>query len=177
MLTQYYSRVATIAAEVDELDEIVLREAGSELLLKKIVVLRRRTSTLRTSLVANRAALYGLVRPDLILIAQSESSALYATLVSRFERALDEIERARDLITGSFDLFGTRNGIQTNNLVKLLTVVTAVLGYFGAVAGIFGMNIKASVFNGGDGTFAVVLGALVFTSAAAIWFAWRRKWL
>jgi magnesium transporter len=177
MLTEYYSSVANIAAEVDELDEIVLRDAGSNLLLEKIVALRRRTSLLRTSLVSNRAALYGLVRPDLTLIAHSESSALYATLVSRFERALDEIERARDLITGSFELFGTRNGIQTNNLVKLLTVITAVLGYFGAVAGIFGMNIKASVFNGGDGTFAVVLGVLVISSAAAIWFARRLKWL
>jgi magnesium transporter len=177
MLTEYYSSVANITAEVDELDDIVLRQAASDMLLGKIVALRRRTSLLRTSLVSNRAALYGLVRPDLILIAQSESSALYETLVSRFERALDEIERARDLITGSFELFGTRNGIQTNNLVKLLTVITAVLGYFGAVAGIFGMNIKASVFNGGDGTFAAVLGVLAITSAAAIWIARKQKWI
>ena len=177
MLTEYYASVSQIAADVDKLDEVVLREAASNLLLKRIVDLRRRTSLLRTSLVKNRATLYGLVRPDLTLIAQAESSPLYATLVSRFERALDEIERARDLIFGSFELFGTRNAIQTNNLVKLLTVVTAVFGYFGAVAGIFGMNVKASVFNGGDGTFAAILGVLVITSAAAVWFARHKKWL
>jgi Mg2+ and Co2+ transporter CorA len=71
----------------------------------------------------------------------------------------------------------SRDGIETNTLVKILTIVTAVLGSFGAVAGIFGMNVKATVFEGGDLTFAVIIGTVFVTSGGVIIFARIKKWI
>ncbi|MBA3896325.1 MAG: hypothetical protein H0X36_04145 [Sphingomonadaceae bacterium] len=176
-LGEFFEDVSKIAADVDALDERVLRENASSTLLGRIVTLRRRTSRLRELLVRNRLVFYGLSRPDLILIANSDSVANYQLLATRFERALDEVERVRDLISGSFDLFSSRNGIETNALVKVLTIVTAVFGYFGATAGIFGMNVKATVFEGGDLTFAIIVGTVFVTSVLAIVIARTKKWI
>jgi magnesium transporter len=176
-LGDYFDAVSIITSDVDKLDERVLRERASKTLLGRIVTLRRRTSRIRELLVCNRAVFYGLSRPDLTIIADSESAPHYLTLTSRFERAVDEVEHVRDLINGSFDLFSSRNGIQTNALVKVLTIVTAVLGYAGAVAGIFGMNVKASVFEGGNVTFAVIIGTVIISSALALLIARGRRWI
>ncbi len=176
-LGELFEGVSRIAADVDALDERVLREAASNMLLGRVVTLRRRTSRLRELLVRNRVVFYGLSRPDLILIANSDSVANYHLLATRFERALDEVERVRDLISGSFELFSSRNGIETNALVKILTIVTAVLGYFGATAGIFGMNLKSSLFEGGDRTLAIIIATLVITATLAIWLARKKRWI
>ena len=176
-LGDFFDAVSLIAEAADALDERVLRETTSSSLLGRIVALRRRTARLREYLARSRVAFYGLARPDLLLIAGSESATEYQNLITRFERALDELERARDLINGSFELFSSRSSIQTNALVKVLTIVTAVLGYIGAIAGLFGMNLKSSLFNGGDGTFAVIIFTLLTTSVGAILYARHRRWI
>ena len=176
-LGDFFEAASRIAASVDTLDERVLREMASRSLLGRIVALRRRTARLREILVRCRVAFYGLGRPDLLLVAGSESATNYQLLIARYERALDEVERVRDLINGSFELFSSRSSLQTNGLVKVLTIVTAVLGYFGATAGLFGMNLKSSLFNGGDGTFAVIVATLLVTSIGAILYARYRRWI
>ncbi|MEG3143512.1 CorA family divalent cation transporter [Sphingomonas sp. RT2P30] len=173
----YFEAASRISEEVEALDERVLRDKANKTLLGRIVMLRRKCARLRALLVANRSALYALARPDCMLIIDSGAGEQYFSLTTRFERALDEIERARDLVNGSFDLFASRSGLQTNNLVKALTIVTAVFGYFGAVAGLLGMNLRSTIFNGGDGTFALVVGTLTITSAIAIFVARVRKWI
>jgi magnesium transporter len=173
----FFDGASGIADEVDALDERVLRDKANRSLLGRIVALRRKTARLRSTLIANRPVFYGLSRPDVAIITQSDSTGHYTVLAARFERALDEIERVRDLVNGSFELFASRSSLQTNTLVKALTVITAVLGYYGAVAGLFGMNLKSSLFNGGDGTFAIIVGTVTVTSILAITFARTRKWL
>jgi magnesium transporter len=173
----FFSAASAIAVEVDSLDERVLRDQANKSLLGRIVMLRRKTSRLRATLVANRPTFYGLSRPDCLVVSQSDATGHFTVLAARFERALDEIERVRDMINGSFDLFASRSGLQTNTLIKALTIITAVLGYFAAVAGLFGMNLKSSLFNGGDITFAVVVLGLFVTSILAIVVARLRKWI
>ena len=81
------------------------------------------------------------------------------------------------MISGSFDLCSSRNRIETNTLVKILKIFAAVLGSFGAVASTFAMNVKATVFEEGDLTFAVIIGAVFVTSGDAIIFARIKKWI
>jgi magnesium transporter len=101
-LGKFFDGVSKIAADVDALDERVLCKKASRILLGRIVTLRRRTSRLREPLVRNRVVFYGLARPDLVFIANSESVSNYQLLATLFERALDEVEHVRDFISGSF---------------------------------------------------------------------------
>lgn len=173
----FFEGASGIADEVDALDERVLRDKANKSLLGRIVTLRRKTARLRSALVANRPVFYGLSRPDVAIVAPSDATGHFTVLAARFERALDEIERVRDLLNGSFELFASRSSLQTNTLVKALTIITAVFGYCGAVAGLFGMNVKSSLYNGGDGTFAIIVGSLALTSILAITLARTRRWI
>ena len=176
-LDEYFQEVSRIEATADGLDERVLREAATRSLLGRMVALRRRVSKLRTLLVAQRGIFYGLSRPDFVLVTDSGAAPFYEALVGRFERALDEVERARDVVVGSFELFTSRTGQQTNDLVKFLTFLTAVVGFCAAVAGLLGMNFKLSIFDTGYAGFAVVTGSLLLVALMAVAVARHRDWI
>jgi magnesium transporter len=173
----FFDEVSRIETAVDHLDERVLREPSSSGVLGRMVALRRRVARLRHQLVRQRDIIYGLSRPDFALITDAGASPFYEALASRFERALDEVERTRDLVTGSFELFVSRSSEQTNDLVKLLTFLTAIIGFCAAVAGLMGMNFDMTFFKTGAKGFLAVTGSLLVISAVSVVFARRRGWL
>jgi magnesium transporter len=87
------------------------------------------------------------------------------------------VERTRDVLVGSFDLFTSLSAQTTNELVKALTFVTVVIGVFAAVAGLLGMNFDLPLFKSGTAGFIWVVGALLALSGASLWIAKRRSWI
>ena len=176
-LGEYFQEVSRIEATVDRLDERVLRETATKSLLGRMVALRRRVSKLRALLVAQRDVFYGLSRPDFALITDSGAAPFYEALVQRFQRALDEVERSRDVVVGSFELFTSRTSQQTNDLVKVLTFLTAIVGFCAAIAGLMGMNFKLAFFETGMTGFLIVTGALAVIAICAVAYARYRDWI
>ena len=176
-LGEYFQEVSRIEATVDRLDERVLRETATKSLLGRMVALRRRVSKLRALLVAQRDVFYGLSRPDFALVTDSGAAPFYEALVQRFQRALDEVERSRDVVVGSFELFTSRTSQQTNDLVKVLTFLTAIVGFCAAIAGLMGMNFKLAFFETGMTGFLIVTGALAVIALCAVAYARYRDWI
>jgi len=176
-LGEYFHHVSEIEEAVDLLDERVLRETASRTLLGRMVALRRRVSRLRSLLVAQREVFYGLSRPDFALITDSGAAPFYESLAVRFERAVDEVERTRGVVVGSFELFTSRTGQQTNDLVKVLTFLTAIVGFCAAIAGLMGMNFKLAFFDTGLMGFTLVTGGLVVVALISVVYARYRKWI
>jgi magnesium transporter len=176
-LGEYFQEVSRIEEAADKLDERVLRESASRTLLGRMVALRRRVSALRGLLVAQRDVFYGLSRPDFALITDSGAAPFYEGLVGRFERAVDEVERTRAVVVGSFELFTSRTGQQTNDLVKVLTFLTAIVGFCAAIAGLMGMNFKLAFFDTGLTGFMMVTGGLVFAALLSVAYARYREWI
>jgi magnesium transporter len=161
----------------DRLDEQALINPSGKSLLGRMVALRRRVSRLRASLARQRGIFYGLSRPDFQLAVEAGAVPHFQVLTGRFERAIDEVEHTRDLIVGSFELFSSRAAQQTNELVKVLTFLTAVIGICAAVAGVFGMNFDAAFYANGDtGFYATVAVLIVIIAGTSVW-ARRRGWM
>ena len=132
---------------------------------------------LRHLLAVQRPVFYGLSRPDFAQVVESDAAAHYRSLERRYERAVDAVDHARELVNGSFDLFTTRTAEATNDLVRRLTFITMMLGVAGAVAGIFGMNFETPYTQTGVPGFWAVLGGLTVFIVAAIVIARRRAWI
>ncbi|MDO9488323.1 MAG: CorA family divalent cation transporter [Sphingomonadaceae bacterium] len=176
-LESYFDAVAELEGQVDHHEEQVLLKPNGGLALGRMTALKRQASRLRALLVSQRPVFYGLARPDFTRVADDAASAHYATLVSRFERAVDEVEHLHDMVVGSFELFSSRTTLDTNELVKALTFLTVVIGLCAAVAGIFGMNFEAAILRTGDrGFHGIVIAQGVALLAAAAYVRWKR-WL
>ena len=176
-LGEYFAEVSRIESDIDDIDERILAQPSEERLLGEILAIRRQSSRLRRTLMAQRSIFYGLGRPDLGRAGADDDSMVLATLSARFERAIDEAEHTRDLSVGSFELFTSRSAQQTNDLVKALTFFTVIIGTTAAVAGLFGMNFDPPFFKSGSaGFFAVTIGLLAVGAVAWI-IGRRRHWI
>lgn len=176
-LTQFFEEVAEIETAVDEIDQEILGKVSRHDVLRDIVAVRARVSRLRTILAGQRPIFYGFARPDFALNFDEPTLAAFTGLRDRYERAIDEVERTRDVAVGSFELFTSVTTQQTNDLVKALTFLTAIVGLCAAVAGLLGMNFKLALFDTGLRGFLIVTGSLLAVALASLGFAKWRDWL
>ncbi len=175
-LESFFDAIAKVEAALDALDAKVLASRANDGVLGELAKMRRQVAVLRASIAEQRPLFHGLVRPDFAPVADSpDAHASYTALSGRFDRTVDSVERAREAVVGSFDLFASKTGQETNELVKGLTFVTVIIGLSAAVAGIFGMNFKVPIFETGPTGFYGVLGGLVaLIIVSAVLARWRR---
>ena len=77
---------------------------------------------------------------------------------------------------GTFDIVTTRTGERTNDVMRVLTVISAVLLPSVIIAGVMGMNFKDPIFDE-PSNFLVVLAAMSGLAIAILAFARWRRWI
>ena len=174
MLTGYFHAVEAVERRIDELDERALRSSRPDDMLAELVALRRQIATLRRALSPQREVFYSLERPGLVLGDSVEAS--WPLVADRFRQAMESVENARELLVGSFDIAMTKAGQRTNDIMRLLTVISSVLLPSVVVAGVMGMNFKVGLFDDPQ-NFFVVVAAMVALAVAILLSARFRRWI
>ena len=176
----YLHAVSNLEEEVDRLEVSLLASKVYHECLPDLATLRRGTSRLRRMLAPHRHVFGSLARPDFRPDENGEESVPnkdFRALEQRFERAMDAVENARDLVVGSFELFTTRSAQRTNDTMRVLTFVTVLIGMLAVIAGALGMNFKAPLFEAGTTGFWTTIGAMIAISIVATLIARWQKWL
>jgi magnesium transporter len=175
LLGAYFHAVEDIEQRIDRLDVVALRADHPDDLLASMVALRSEIALLRRALAPQRTIFASLSRPD----AELEEDVLRAAwpgLTDRFQQAVEAVENARELLIGSFDIVMTRTGQRTNDVMRVLTVISAVLLPSVVLAGVMGMNFQVGFFSTA-GNFYLVLLLMVVMAAAILGLARWRHWL
>jgi Mg2+ and Co2+ transporter CorA len=172
VFTAFFRQTETIEREIDRLDELAVQTHGDDAFLASVLVLRRRVARLRRVLAPNREALVPLERPDFEL--RSDLGPVWPGIIQRLERAIDGLENARELLVGSFDLYLGRASQRTNEVMKVLTLLSAIALPAVVAAGVMGMNFKAPIFDNPNNFYVVVAAMLVFSLSIVGIARWRR---
>lgn len=174
VLAGYLALAGAIEQEIDRLDERALRTRPRNDVLSRIVALRRRIGEIRRTLTPHRMALAALARPEMELF--EELGRPWPGLSDRLDRAIDAVENLRDLLLGTFDIHTARAAQEANDVMKRLTLLSAVLLPAVVLAGVMGMNFKMSFFDD-TANFWVVLGAMGAFGVILLVVARWRSWL
>ena len=174
VLNSYLHQVEQVERRIDELDLMALDSDITDGFLPNMVELRKRIARIRRSLVPHRAAFAPLARPDFAL--HEELGEPWPGLVDRLERTIDAVENARDLLVGSLEIYLGRVGQRTNEVMKSLTLLSAVLLPAVVVAGVMGMNFQMGFFDTTE-NFWIVIGVMLVLGAGALVIAKLRKWI
>jgi magnesium transporter len=174
MLGSFRRQVEQIELQVDRLDEIALRGEDPAGFLERVVALRRRAAVLRRILVPQRETFGPLARPDFEL--HDELGKPWAGLVDRLEQAIAGVERARELLVGSSDIYLGRLAQRSGDVMKALTILSAVLLPAVVLAGVMGMNFKLGFFEDSSHFWLVVL-AMLGLAAGVLGMARFRRWI
>ena len=172
VLAGYFDLVEGIEREIDELDEHALRRRPKNDVLFHIVALRRRIGLIRRTLAPHRLAFSALARPDMEL--HEELGRPWPGLTERLERAVEAVENLRDLLLGTFDIHMGRAAQDANDVMKVLTLLSAVLLPAIVLAGVMGMNFKLPFFDEANNFWAVVAAMVILAIGIVIAARWRR---
>jgi magnesium transporter len=177
MLTAFFDAIDGFEKHLDALEVRILEPRVRAAYLRDLRVLRRSVSILRRLLSAQRSLFDALARPD-FRPEQDEAVARRFLAVSvRYERVVDSVENARDLVVGTFELLATRLSQRTNESMRVLTFYTVLIGSLAVVAGVLGMNFKAPLFAAGASGFWSVVAGMVVVVLVAMWVGHRKGWL
>jgi Mg2+ and Co2+ transporter CorA len=174
VLAGYLELAEGIEREIDRLDERALRSKPRDDVLARIVKLRRRIGTIRRTLTPHRLAFAALARPEMEL--HEELGHPWPGLSDRLDRAIEAIENLRDLLLGTYDIHMGRAAHEANEVMKRLTLLSAVLLPAVVLAGVMGMNFKVDFFEN-SANFWIVVGAMAVFGVSLLGAARWRGWL
>lgn len=177
LLDSYFKAVEVLVGDVDRVEVALLGKRAEPRFVGLLVAVRKRLAQLRRLLKAHRDVFYGMARPDFMATEQPEARPHFEALERRYERVEDEVESARDLVIGAFELLSTRAAQAMNETMQTLTFVTVLMGVLALISGVMGMNFETSFFATGAFGFYTVIAAMLLLSGTAIWIARRRGWI
>lgn len=174
VIAGYFLLVEQLEREIDALDQRALRRHPDEQLPERLVDLRRRISLLRRSLAPLRSALVAMARP--VMQADDQVGRPWPQLVDRVDTAMDAVEGLREALIGTYDIHMGRLAQHANDVMRTLTIVSAVLLPAVVLAGVMGMNFQLAFFDTNE-NFFVVLAAMAILAGAIVVIARWRRWL
>lgn len=174
VLSTYFAEIDRIERDIEALDQVALQLRGGGDFLASVVALRHRIAIVRRALTPNRDALSPIVRPDFEV--HEDLVRAWPGTIDRLERAIDGVDKTRDLLVGSFDIYLGRSAQRSNDVMKTLTLVSAIALPAIVLAGIMGMNFKLPFFDEPT-NFWVVIAAMVTFAGAILGFSRWRGWI
>jgi magnesium transporter len=178
VVTSYFRAFEEVESEPEELDAKVMsdvpKNVSSE--LGRLVELRRSIGTLRRALAPHREVIVALAHPELDLLSTDTSAERFAALESRVTQAVEAAREAKESTRGSFDLLVARIGQRTNDIMKLLTLVTVILLPASVLAGVMGMNFQVGLF-GLVWMFWAVIAAMLGIAVLVLSIARKQSWI
>jgi Mg2+ and Co2+ transporter CorA len=173
VLNSYLELVESIERRIDALDEAALRPGDSDTFLHEVVQLRRRVALLRRALAPHRWTFAPLARPDFELEGLGRP---WPGIIDRLERTVEAVENARELLIGTFDVYMASSAQRTNEVMKALTILSAILLPAVVLAGVMGMNFKIGFFDN-PGNFWLAVGTMLVLAIGVLGASRWRGWI
>jgi len=172
----YFPVVDRVDAALERLEDQLFRKPSART-LDHIFTLKRTLLQMRRVAAPLRDLLNGLTRRDLPLI-QPHTLVYFRDIFDHLLRITDAIDTHRDLITGALDIYLSVISNRLNEVMKVLTVVTAVFASLAVITGVYGMNFARAFppFDWPYGFAAVLLGMAGVTAVMLALFR-RKGWL
>jgi magnesium transporter len=171
VITGYQLVVEHLEHRIDGLDQLALHGQPGDDFLADLVAVRQRIGLVRRTLAPHRAALAALGRPD---VASDEGIGQpWPGLVERVEVTLSSIEGLRDALAGTFGIHMSAASARADDVMKVLTLVSAVFLPAVVLAGVMGMNFDIPFFDEPDNYFLVVGVMVAFGILVVIYARWR----
>ena len=139
--------------------------------------LRGELGRLRRRLSPHRQVFVTLAHPSFDVISGSSAAAEFEVLADRLEVALQTIDSTREMIFGSFDVLMSRTAQRTNDIMRVLTIVSVSLLPMTVIAGVLGMNsmpksLATPLVFWGSIVAMIAVATLMFVAARLLF--WKR---
>ena len=175
IVDDYFAVIDSLSDRIDGIEDQVV-SCPEPPVLQGIFAIKRQLIGLRRILVNTRDATLHLQR-DPNSIVDAEHQPFVRDIYDHVSRLLDSVETHRDLLNNALDIYLSSVANRTNEVMKVLTVISTIALPALAITGVYGMNLRGLPFqNSPHGAGIVATLTLAFT-LLLLYTLRLRRWL
>jgi magnesium transporter len=174
VVDNYILVVERLGERVEEVDEIL--EEAEDGVLEQIRNYKREMNYLRKTIRPSREAILQLAKADSDLVHDTTLPFL-RDLEGLATRASEAIDTYRDMLTDQLGTYRAAVGMKLNEIMKLLTIYTALFIPLTFLVGIYGMNFDFMPELRFRQAYFIVLGVMAVITLVMLRFFRRKGWL
>lgn len=168
---RYLPLLDALDGRIEDLEESAI--VGDPLVLGDSQALRRDVILLRRTLGPQRDVVRALSESHSPLLNEDTRRA-FADVYDHYFRLVESLDAARALLAGVMETYRGAVAERTNEVMKVLTVFSAVLLPLGLIAGLWGMNFADVPGTGWRWGFVGLLGVMTVI-AVGLWAYFARR--
>ena len=164
-----------IGEMLEEIEDEVLACPGKET-VGQLHGLKRTLMQLRRFIWPERDVVSALLHSDSPFV-QKETKVYLRDLYDHTVQIMDLIESYRDVATGLMEMYLSSVSLRTNEIMRVLTVISSIFIPLTFLAGVYGMNFENMPELKTRWGYFVCIGVMVIISVFQLIFFRRKKWL
>jgi magnesium transporter len=187
VLDHYYPTMAAIGDYIEELEEAIFADQRPKRLLNRILRIKKDVVRFRRLVYPERDKIAEILRLPEEIVPES-LKIFYRDAYDHAIQALDLAESYRDNISSLTDLYMSDQGNRMNEVMKVLTIISAIFIPLSFVAGLYGMNFQREAPPEGPNPlnmpelyqpwgYPAVLALMALMVVGQLYYFWRKGWL
>jgi magnesium transporter len=176
VVDEYLPIMNRLSAMVDGIEEELFEEDEDVpvRVLESLFHLKHELTALRRLAVPLREVVSILMRPSIRLIPE-ESQMYYDDVRDHLIRVVDMIDTMRDYLTGSLDIYTTRQTQRINQSMQRLTAISVIFLPLTFITGIYGMNFEYIPETHWQYGFYAIVGLCAALAVGMLFYLHRKK--
>jgi magnesium transporter len=176
LIDRYYPVVEGLAHALEDLEEHAVSTSPDPEVLERIHHARRLLVVLRRIGRPQREAVRELATVESPFVGADVRTFLRDTL-DHVSQVMELADSAHEMSVGLMEIYLSNVGQRTNEIMKVLTLVTSVFIPLSFIAGVYGMNFDHMPELHGRWGYPLALGAMGSVAVGMLAFFRRRGWL
>ncbi|PSF35312.1 magnesium and cobalt transport protein CorA [Aphanothece hegewaldii CCALA 016] len=174
LIDGYFPILEHYEERIEVLEEKIISEPDRKI-MQEIYSIRRELLALRRLLWPLRNVLNLMIRDDHDLLTQ-EVQIYFRDCYDHVIQILDILEAYRELASSLMDAYMSSVGNKMNEIMKFLTVFTAIFNPLTFIAGVYGMNFENMPELKWSWAYFACLGVMFSIASIMIFLFWKKGW-
>lgn len=163
-----------IDANIRRLEEDIF-VVSERRIIQELAIVRRDIIAMRRIVQPQVSILQTLEEIDRAYI-RDELDVYFGDILDHLNKATDLIMYHGEVVFGLTDTANTLANLYTNDIMRILTVISVIMMPLTLLSGIYGMNVILPLQDNSS-TFVFIMGGMVFITGGMLYIFYRRGWL
>lgn len=175
LVDSYFVILKNIGKEIENINNILTKKIPSPKLIEKISEIRHSLILIHTA-IKPQISLFVKISEGEIKFLNVGLKKYWENLTDHAKKIIEQTEDYLELIEGLAHSYESLISYKTNEIIKILTIFSAILLPLTFIASIYGMNINLPIAEKRN-AFLIISLIMIAIMAVMLFFFKRKKWL
>jgi magnesium transporter len=175
IIDNYFEVLESITEKIERIDERI-HSKSNKLIFKEIEIEKRKLIELRKIVLPIRDITIQLASSDSIFLDKA-NFRYFSNLKSSCASALEEIDANKQILEGLTNLYYAVQGQRMNEIMKVLTIVSAIFIPLTFIVGVYGMNFENMPELKYQNGYFIIMACMLILGISLLAYFIKQGWL